>query len=511
VNMKKRIIGAFLALSLLLTLLPVSVSAAPTKRVDGVDYTRIKAAKGYDVKLTLGELEFWGDLSRGTPLSEAEQDKIIREVMTTWPRDDYRLPQSGDQKGYLTSGVLSNLDLIATGQKISENLTREMISTLVGGIVDAASNYMPETGAGPLGDLAVAAGKNYMITLLDMLVTGKMPAQSGSGLTGSLTLIKDILAQSAKDIARESSYDMLDSAALEPGAKFVLKKLGKSTGWLKHAFAVKDLLMTGIDAKMKYDQMLELIEAGLQRAWLLNDFYAKCNERIAAAGGDDGEWRISFHKAPTTYNFNFWGVGGLMSEWELNGELVRQVTGAGDNYGGTYEGLLMLEIGGIDMKNSFDAKFKDSEVFFNGGRGFVEGEKVLWNNQRITDIKDDFQTTILKRTVSGEFTVYILDSVSGEFTPTVLGSLTSAGDKTEFSFDHNINGTGVFSAGGASIDMIASIQYTSNDIKSYTYTHKTTANGYDVTDDWSTGTVQAEIGTMWKPLDSEPKLTLYLK
>jgi hypothetical protein len=305
--------------------------------------------------------------------------------------------------------------------------------------------------------------------------------------------------------AAEKAFTAGGTVAMKAGGKFAFKLL----------FILPDLTEIGMGVLTKYENIRDTVALGLEKKLMLDTFYAECSRRIAEASGDDGEWKISFagprgQGVTATHNFNMWGIGGLMSEWTLTGELVRQVTGAGDNYGGTYEGLLTLEIKGLDMAGSFDARFKDTEIFFNGGGGFVEGEKVLWNMQGMTNPTDEYKTTTLKRTVSGEFLVYVLEG-SGVFTPTVLGSLTSAGDKTEFSFEHNINGNATFSSAGATINMVGSIKYTSSDITSYTFTSLNTANGIVLPEDSITRTVTPDIGTVWKPLESEPKFTLYLK
>ena len=454
--MKKKIKVIVLVVCLFCALIPTPVSAG-----EGVDYSRITSGTNYKTILQLGNLQFQGTLTRGIGLSQKEQDIIIAKVMN-------------EQK--ITSGMLIN----------AENILKEAENNGFN-LKDAESAVLKLTGADTLVDLyKLLIGTGGGDEVQNVL--------TNSGLKATELMAKDI----------STNYTLVAK-----GGKLALKGATKIAYRL--LFLLPDLVEVGLDVLTKYENIKETLALSLEKKGMLDTFYAECNKRIAEAAGDDGEWMIRFDNAKARYSFSMWGIPNLLSEWTLTGELVRQVTGAGDNYGGTYEGLLMLEINGVDMAGSFDARFKDTEIFFNGGGGFVEGEKVLWNMQGMTAPKDDYQTTTLKRTMTGEFTMYILDGGSGAFSPTVLGSLASVGDKTEFSFDHHINANGTFSRAGASIQMVGSIKYTSSDIKSYTFESKNTANGIVLEEDSITRTITTDLGTVWKPLDSEPKFTIYLR
>ena len=75
--MKKRLLSLLCVVALLLCLLPQTAFAAGS--LEGVDYDRI-GGTGSRVTLTLGELVFEGQLSRGSMVSDSEQDKIIKQT-----------------------------------------------------------------------------------------------------------------------------------------------------------------------------------------------------------------------------------------------------------------------------------------------------------------------------------------------------------------------------------------------------------------------------------------------
>lgn len=462
--MKKKIAALFCAASIVCAIFPLSVSAAGN--LEGVDYTRITSGTGYQVKLTLGDLEFWGDLSRGTNLSVDEQDKIIRQVML-------------DQK--VTSGMLINAPSIIAQAETIEGFSMK----------DAIDAILKLTGASDL------------LALYDIVMDNHKPK------TASETA-KDAALDWAKDQGEEAVEE-----ALTKGGKVALRGGGKFA--LKVFFLLPDITEIGLDALTKYENIQATVALAIEKKTMLERFYDECNKRIAEASGDGGEWKISFagprgQGVTAVHNFNMWGIGGLMSEWTLTGELVRQVTGAGDNYGGTYQGALTLTIEGVDMKTSFDERFKDNDTV-------IVREKPLMGAFSIKEFVDDYKETTLKRTVSGSFTVYIQEG-SGEIKPTVLGSLTSDSDKTEFFFEHTITGEGKNPAGDK---ILRTYKYTSSELASYTAVFE----GWQINtllavvpprrgdlpfeNNGETDIVKLDIGTVWKPLDSEPSLTLYLK
>jgi hypothetical protein len=498
--MKKKIIGICLVLTLFLTLHPMSVAAAPSGRIEGVDYSRITSGSRYQVMLTLGNLNFPGTMERGTTLSDEELNKIIREVMTSWSRDDERLPQSGDQKGYLTSAVLKNQDLIATAEQMELDLPREMISTILGGIMDTASNYVPETG--PAGDVVLTAYKNIYIKTIEAAITGKIPTSAEE----IKKISSDDLIGFAADIAKNTSADLVDSQGIEAGVKYLLKKAGKATGWVKHAFAAKDLLMTGIDVYLKHDEMQELIDKGFDRASLLNDFYAECNKRIAEAGDETGEWLIRFDNAKTRFAFSMWGVYNLLSEWRLSGELARQGHYNDGSYGGEYTGDLTLEIEGLEMDVRFDKNYLDAMPLIQTALNNEEAARGI-------KYKDNTNTpTVLKRSVVWNLTVAVAGS--GEFTAPINGGVNVKTDNITFNFDHTISGS---AKKGMNEDFLE-YTITSTNPESYMLTQKAwmvqtlPVVGSSKQELMNNGpnTVAVTIGSVWWPLEKTPQITIFI-
>jgi len=166
---------------------------------------------------------------------------------------------------------------------------------------------------------------------------------------------------------------------------------------------------------------------------------------------------------------------------------------------------LMLEINGLDMAGSFDTGWMDrAEIGAKHKQIYSTWKNAL--NVKLTDTPQE--TTTLKRTVSGDFTVYVMEG-SGELSPTVLGSLTSASDKTEFSFNHLISGVLFPDMGGT--DTVAD-KVTSNNINIATHEWAGTAIATDGANHAElNGDVNMPIGTVWRPLDNEPKIIIYAK
>jgi hypothetical protein len=291
----------------------------------------------------------------------------------------------------------------------------------------------------------------------------------------------------------------------------MVKSVTKTTYRL--LFLLPDLTEIGVEAWAKYESNKEKIALALEKKGMLDTFYAECNKRIAEAAGDDGEWLIRFDKtkAKTKHSFTMWGIPNLLADWKLSGELVRQVTGAGDDFIGTYEGILTLEIEGVEMDVRFDKHFIDIDRIY-------AREKTSWGLVGVSKVKDDYKTTILKRTVSGNITATVAGS--GEFTVPLQGSLTAASDKTEFVFDHHIHGEGNFMGGATT----RSLKYTSGNVGSYSYV----LEGFQISPDLiisghnyggkspsefngETAVIDMNINTVWKPLESEPKLTIFMK
>jgi len=462
--MKKRISAIICVVAMMFSIFPLTAYAIPKGKLEGVDYTRIQYSdKSYDVRLTLDNLEFWGKLECGTDLSADEIDGIIRKVMT-------------DKK--ITSGMLINaVKLISDAENVegfSMNDVQDALLKLTG--LDAAVdlyNLLMGTDPRTPGEVREDLMLNYL-----------------SGKAGDYI----------EDVAEK---------ALTQGGKVAMKAGGKVA--FKLMFLLPDLTEIGVAAMMKYENIKITVALGLEKKLMLDDFYAECGKRLAESSGG-AEWRISFagpkgRGVTEIHNFNMWGVGGLMSEWTLTGELTRSELGAGDGYAGTYQGDLVLEINGVDMKD-FDNRYLD-------GMPLVKTALASEKAGRGIDYKDIANTpTVLKRNTTGSVEI-VIPQGSGTFEASVNGALTNKNDTVTFNFDHIISG---IESKGIQEDFL---EYTikSADPESYVFYQKAwmiqhlPVLGSQRTDLMDNGphTVPADIGTVWKPLESASVITVYLK
>lgn len=442
--MKKRLLSMLCIAALLLCLLPQTAFAAGN--LEGVDYDRI-GGTGSRVTLTLGELVFEGQLSRGSMVSESEQDKIIKQTMNDL---------------HITSGMLLNAKSMLDAAHKLEGFS----------IKDVTNAMLKLTGAQDAIDLyKLVMGENTT------------PSQ----IAGKIA--QDQIKGQAQDFVQNQMEDVLTQ-----GGKVALKGMGKYA--FKLLFMLPDLTEIGLNALAKYENIKETCAIALERQLLLDTFYDECNRRIAEASGDRGAWEIRFDKRNTqTYNCTFWGISGVMMEASLSGvlEQVSEIDGAA----GMYRGTLWLDIDGVDMAN-FDAQFASKNP-----------QPLWWKAQAGANhhsFSDDgaISKTVLERKVQGEISVVITGG-SGTQVSEVSGNLTSGGDETQFSFGHLCS----VSAAGGIVNGI--IQFTSNDIASLntTYDYRAYYMGVTAGETHHEQTDAQDIGTVWKPLESKPYITVY--
>ena len=379
--MKKRLTALLCVMTLLLCLFPQTAFAAGS--LEGVDYSRI-GSTGHRATLTLGELEFEGQLSRGSILSQSEQDKIIRQTMNDL---------------HITSGMLLNAESMLDAAQGLEGFNLKDVT-------DAALKL---TGAQDVIDLYhVVMGDNATPTqIAEAIAADQIGGKIGDALENQM---EDALAHGGK-------------VALKGGGKYAFKLL----------FLLPDLTEIGLDALDKYENIKETIAVAMERQLLLDTLYDECNKRISEASGDRGKWEIRFDGRNTrTYNCTFWGVSGVMMQATLSG-VLEQVSEI-DGHAGQYRGTIWLDLEGVDMA-SFDSRFRAEHNFiFKAG---INGWKNDPNFSGYEDIPN--RTTVLKRQVQGEISVMITGG-SGTQVSEVSGSLTSGGDEAEFAFDYTING-----------------------------------------------------------------------
>ena len=448
--MKKRLLAVLCAVMLLCTVFPISASAAGS--IEGVDYDRIKGtAGGKEVILTLGDLQFHGELTNGS-LNDEERDKIIRQAMN-------------DMK--ITSGMLINAE----------------------SLIDKAQNVQ---GFGT-GDVINAAAK--LVGVSDLLEIYNYFMGSGKDPE---KIAKDIATSQVTDAAKEKLEDVLTD-----GGTLVLKGAGKFA--FKLLFILPDLTEIGLDALTKYEDIKYTVTLGTEKMVMLEAFYQECNNRIEEKEKELGGWVIRFDKATATDTFTFWGISGLMSEWTLSGELVKGISGAGDGVTGNYEGTLTLSMKAIDMAETFDRNWVQNTT------EWPSIMRVLKSGDKLTDTPQ--QTTKLERTISGDFNLYIPGESSGIYEPAVFGAFNGA-DTIDFSFSRKAESSYSGYTDGSNT-LIYGANLTSSNVNTvYFEGYHTfpTIMGSAGTgpDTWaqSTGDLDMNVGTVWDPLDGEVSMEI---
>ena len=448
--MKKRLLAVLCAVMLLCTVFPISASAAGS--IEGVDYDRIKGtAGGKEVILTLGDLQFHGELTNGS-LNDEERDKIIRQAMN-------------DMK--ITSGMLINAE----------------------SLIDKAQNVQ---GFGT-GDVINAAAK--LVGVSDLLEIYNYFMGSGKDPE---KIAKDIATSQVTDAAKEKLEDVLTD-----GGTLVLKGAGKFA--FKLLFILPDLTEIGLDALTKYEDIKYTVTLGTEKMVMLEAFYQECNNRIEEKEKELGGWVIRFDKATATDTFSFWGISGLMSEWTLSGELVKGISGAGDGVTGNYEGTLTLSMKALDMAETFDRNWVQNTT------EWPSIMRVLKSGDKLTDTPQ--QTTKLERTISGDFNLYISGESSGIYEPAVFGSFNGA-DTIDFSFSRKAESSYSGYTDGSNT-LIYGANLTSSNVNTvYFEGYHTfpTIMGSAGTgpDTWaqSTGDLDMNVGTVWDPLDGEVSMEI---
>ena len=448
--MTKRLLAILCAVFLLCTVFPIGASAAGN--IEGVDYDRIKGtAGGKEVILTLGDLQFHGELTNGS-LNDEERDKIIRQAMN-------------DMK--ITSGMLINAE----------------------SLIDKAQNIQ---GFGT-GDVINAAAK--LVGVSDLLEIYNYFMGSGKDPE---KIAKDIATSQVTDAAKEKLEDVLTD-----GGTLVLKGAGKFA--FKLLFILPDLTEIGLDALTKYEDIKYTVTLGTEKMVMLEAFYQECNNRIEEKEKELGGWVIRFDKATATDTFTFWGISGLMSEWTLSGELVKGISGAGDGVTGNYEGTLTLSMKALDMAETFDRNWVQNTT------EWPSIMRVLKSGDKLTDTPQ--QTTKLERTISGDFNLYIPGESSGIYEPAVFGSFNGA-DTIDFSFSRKAESSYSGYTDGSNT-LIYGANLTSSNVNTvYFEGYHTfpTIMGSAGTgpDTWaqSTGDLDMNVGTVWDPLDGEVSMEI---
>ncbi len=301
--MKNRILSLLIVLIFALTLMSVTAQAAPTSRIEGVDYGRIDENVNLrqKVEFDIGERRFTGYLQNGNTLTEEEVDAIIKGVMNEME---------------ITSGVLL----------YSEDIIKK-----------AAQNkgFNPKVVLELGTKLALEAAElDTMVELYDVATGKKSVPDAVAGY---------IIGKSVSTICEKYIAGI-------PG--LVLKGL-----WSSADIVARETARLVEESK--------IAQQSLERTYLLDLFYITCNERIEAEEKAKGEntWSIECNQTvwcqKTLFNVP------VIQYWKLSCDLTRTDNLYGDrddptNYGGVYRGTMVIDIW-HDLSN-FDEQFQ-TQVF----------------------------------------------------------------------------------------------------------------------------------------------------
>lgn len=379
--MRKRCISLMLALALLLACFPAPAQAAgPPTRIDGFDYTKLKTNTLLQLPVTIkiGGREFKGWLQNGKTMSEADQDKIIKEIMSDWKitsgtfyRSKYLNEQVAKAQGF-RPGVAVDLAIKGfmggTGLDNVENAVRLM--TL---------QVSDEEGGGMLINTALGAGLGKLASLA-FGPYGPIAEAIVSGL-----------------------WNCTDVAAQEVG------RLIQESETAKEAVA--------------YELKLKL-------------FYEECNQKLLDAEKSHGgsSWHITCDGSHMVSKSLF-GIP-VIQHWQVNFNLPRTDFIYDDdsdptNFGGVYRGTVRINIW-HDL-SGFDEAFYDR---------FYLGYVPLASVAGYFNMKDTYSSSSLyKELVCHNVEIHLdRDNMTSGTGMTEYFSLGTFQDTSGFNLRHRIHG-----------------------------------------------------------------------
>jgi len=518
---RQRLIPFTLILMFIATIITFTLQAMASDNnlIPGIDYNRITqkvtaGSKSYPVELTLGELTFNGELVGSHGLDADELNTIINAVLK--------------EKG-LTA------DRVALVSQIAARIEKDAALYWGDQIIEGLLSYIPTF------NIPVGINDYYVY-----MVHGK----------------EKTIADTAKDFALDRAVSAAEKAIEKP--RGMMGKLNKLSGSTRSIPMLGEMINTlkvasgWLSGNERFDNYLKLLEENLAE---INDFYTTCSRRandLAEQKGEVNSWQIKFNESTAVDTFSFWGIDNLSSEWTLSGELTKvsgeNITGSGNNVGGNvdnnnegtpvnnifilikdeddilnypigvssgvgygmsglipeftsgsgemlsgkYEGTLTLNIKGLDMSQTFDTDWVGRTTQLPSITYVFRSAKSMGGYH----IDEPLQTTILERSITGNFSLHIPKMSSGTFKSELLGNFSNS-DNINFQFNHKVD----------RVLPIRSYVYgaymTSNDIN--TITLKGFTNQFIGREDWlqlSGGPATISIGTVWQPLESTPTLSI---
>ena len=458
--MKKlnKLLALCLALTMLLLCVPFTASAAESeygpedlRSIHGIDYNRItqKAtgdSKSYPVELKMGDLTFNGELTGSHGLSYEELNKIINDVL---------------KEKKLT------VEQIQLVKALSENVGDKATEFWGAQVLEGLISYLPLPEGLPKWTEYVGGVSDVFAIMVD----GKLPT-AGEYAEGRA---KDLVAKAAEkaiETGFEKSKEYIKKVPWAAAKRIPL--LGQMINTVK----------VGIEwqSNDKFDAYLKALE---QKMADVNDFYSECSRRANKLAEEKGagSYVIKFDKEKNyrTYNATFWGVSGVMISAELSGVLEK--VGSSDGIAGEYKGTLWLDVSGVDM-TTFANTFCNNHHLITTYRG-PAGYSVSGGSGSAS----------LEAKWQGDFSVYVTEGVV-EKQATVFGGLELSEDP-QFHLKMQYNG----SKGGLAW---ATMSFTSDNINSVSWHTENGATFGDYGGENTGDTDTTDIGTIWKPMESEP-------
>lgn len=394
------------------SLLTEKVFAASNLPLDGIDYKRLtqkasSAMSTFDVRMKIGEVELKGLMMGSEGLTMGEMNEIILSELK-------KLNLSLEEAEVLSA--------------LGENLERSQWKEFGKRLAVAVSEYIPS--AGPAG----------VVNPTDIV---KFALYGDNPLTAAPQSV--IIGKEKQALEKEITD------ALQKEAKLMGKTIKKKGGGLWLVGFALNSISAGEDLadEKEYEKFCKKLEKEYAK---IAEFYAKCSQRLndEAELKNFGRGIITFdERSVNTTECTFLGVSGVKMRYRLSGTLRKQIADgetvvAGDN-SGTYEGDLKLEIEGANLANDFDAVFADQTTIWKGTGHLNDWCQILYRfSGQPVDFRENFlnkfiftvnRPTYLKRTLVGHFKVKIpIPEINGTVTPVLNGSFNNVSDGIDFIF-----------------------------------------------------------------------------
>ncbi|MDR1765868.1 MAG: hypothetical protein LBR77_07250 [Lachnospiraceae bacterium] len=379
----RRLVSGALALALaahVFGAFPLVSLGAPTSRIEGVDYTRIKENEQLKLPVTIGfgEVNFdRAELVNGKTLTPEEVDEEIRRVMNAFTFVDF-----DGVSQVMTSGRLNYMkDVYRRAASVKGDYVKGFDAAAMARLMGMLLGFDPAKGWSELG--VFAAGK------LNDIILGFLGGPIG-------------LANALASLGLSISTQVIDSA----GELFRM-----------------------------YEQNLVCREA-LFYYLLEEQFYQRCNDAIAdrerREGSDD--WKIKCNQM-VWKNSTVFDVAS-QQYWQLTCDLTKDFDyGGGDpmDWSGRYTGTMKLDI--WNDCSTFDETFLDN-VFLSKKLAFYAlTSAMLFKDQT------DTPTKLTKSLTDGQFEIHLdrSNGIGGELT--WYFDLKGFRDESQFLMSHKVVGT----------------------------------------------------------------------